>query len=312
MRLFSALDENSIHEVNLVESVEFPDMPEPSNKQRLEGLEARMGRVEVALNIHPQNNNQKRDIPWPFIGPTLVIVVTIILSAIGATHTIDQQTGALGVRITKAEDAIKVLGNQQSDQTQKLIHDLLGLAKNADKPEIAARAAQVAASLTATLREQKRSAVPEFFEQANQDINALRLKKEPSLRAVAFTTQQQLAEYRSALQTGKPIGSALNCASGSNPSSLFGASGDQTKADRLVQAITITNCPQILDGFTWRNVVFINSRILYKGGPVVLDHVVFLNCTFQTQQNDEGIKLLQYAILDENTLSVKPEFFKPS
>src|ERR1700676_2418300 len=76
--------------------------------------------------------------------------------------------------------------------------------------------------------------------------------------------------------------------------------------------VTITNCPQILDGFTWRNVVFINSHISYKGGPVILDNVTFLNCTFQTERNDEGIRLLQYAALDENNLQVKPEFFKPS
>jgi len=45
--------------------------------------------------------------------------------------------------------------------------------------------------------------------------------------------------------------------------------------------------------------------ISYKGGPVILDSVTFVNCTFQTERNDEGIKLLQYAALNENNLRIK-------
>jgi hypothetical protein len=284
-------------------------MPEPGNRQRFEGLDARISRVERSLNIRPEDSDQKTNISWRLIGSTLTIIVTIILAAITATHYIDQQTGALGVRITKAEAAITVLGSQQSDQTQKLIHDLLALAKSADRPEIGARAAQVAASLTATLREQKRSAIPEFFTETNQAINALRLKGDPSLRAAAFTTQQQLAEYRSTLQTEKQKGIVIKCTPGFRGNTAFGTAEKPANPSRRIESLTIENCPQALDGFSWRNIVFVNSQISYKGGPVILDNVTFVNCTFETGRNDEGIKLLQYAALDENTLEIKPEFF---
>jgi hypothetical protein len=293
------------------ESSEFFDMPELTNRQRLESLETRMGTVETNLGIPSSIVPQKRDTVWRILGPTLTIMLTIVLSAIGATHFIDQQTAALSVRITKNESAIRVLGNQQSDQTQQLIHDLLSMAKTSANPEIAAKAAQAAASLTATLRQQKRSAVPEFFAETNQDLNFLRSKNEPNLKAVAFTTQQQLAEYRSALQPQKQIGTSFTCGPNFGRKDAFVAMGNSANPSHFVGNVTIVDCPQSLDGFAWKNVVFVNSRISYSGGPVVLDNVTFVNCSFKIEQNEEGTRLLQYAALDQNNLKVKSESLNP-
>lgn len=45
----------------------------------------------------------------------------------------------------------------------------------------------------------------------------------------------------------------------------------------------------LLDSLYVRRVIFRNSTILYKGGPVVLDNVTFVNCTFQIAQQPNGV-----------------------
>lgn len=35
-----------------------------------------------------------------------------------------------------------------------------------------------------------------------------------------------------------------------------------------------------MDGFYWKDSEFINARIEYDGGPMVLDNVRFINCVF--------------------------------
>ena len=88
-------------------------------------------------------------------------------------------------KLLKLEGAINVLTNQQSDQTQRLIHDLLAAAKGA-KPEIAAKATQAAASLMETLKADKRPAAPQFFEDATQGIGTLLKSGKAEVRTVAF------------------------------------------------------------------------------------------------------------------------------
>lgn len=242
------------------------------------------------------------------IATLIVVTVTLGLHLDNKFGTVQKDTQGIKERMGKVEDAIKVLTNQQSEATQKLIHDLLSAATKATDPAIAARALGAASSLTAALREKKQTASPEFFRDA---IDIVSQNKQPTVQTAVFDAQRQLAEYRSTLQPLPPQipHGGFECAPGSNVSSVFGPSGNQRTADRLIAGATIRNCPQTLDGFTWVNVVFINSTISYKGGPVVLTNVSFINCTFVAPRTDDGARMLQYAALDEKSFKVKPEFF---
>jgi len=274
----------------------------------------------------PGVETMKKRMPWPLIISSVGIFATILISSLAGVHHIDGEIAAtettlnseitmktstlntqieqLGTRLTKTEDAVKVLGSQQSDQTQKLIRDLLAAARSAEKPEVAARAIQVVASLAAALAKERRSALPEFFQKATQDVNALRQKREADLKEVTFRTQQQLAEYRSALESSKTVGTVFTCAPGGEFAS---PDGDRTNPNRPVEGLNIANCDQTLDWFTWKNVVFISSRITYNGGPVILEGVTFVNCKFDVGVNDAGFQLLQYAALEQKDLKIKPE-----
>jgi len=46
-----------------------------------------------------------------------------------------------------------------------------------------------------------------------------------------------------------------------------------------------------LDGHRLKNVIYINLQIEYDGGPVILENVSFINCSFVLQQNDNSSSL---------------------
>jgi len=49
---------------------------------------------------------------------------------------------------------------------------------------------------------------------------------------------------------------------------------------------------QTLDGSVWQDVVFSNARIRYRGGPVLLNRVAFLDCTFDFSLTSLGTDTL--------------------
>lgn len=51
----------------------------------------------------------------------------------------------------------------------------------------------------------------------------------------------------------------------------------------------------VLDGFYLDNVVFENANIIYHGGPVILQNVRFVNCTFSVRRSPQSEKLLEAA-----------------
>jgi hypothetical protein len=59
---------------------------------------------------------------------------------------------------------------------------------------------------------------------------------------------------------------------------------------------------QKLDGFFWKDTVFENVRVEYDGGPVALQNVRFINCTFRMKYTPGADKLANL-ILEQNSIS---------
>jgi hypothetical protein len=138
---------------------------------------------------------------WPLVGA----VATLIACVVGATTHIDSEVSAirsdisgLRTRAEKVEGAIKVLNSQQTDQTQKLIRDLLAAAATAKAIPTAEKTIEVASNLTTTLRDGKRPAPPEFFMQASDVIDEIGPKR-PELSQELYNLRTNLAAYRSAV-----------------------------------------------------------------------------------------------------------------
>jgi hypothetical protein len=52
--------------------------------------------------------------------------------------------------------------------------------------------------------------------------------------------------------------------------------------------VLIKNAQVLLDGNFMKNVVIQDSRIVYRGGPMELENVYFVNCTFDVIDDTRG------------------------
>jgi hypothetical protein len=172
---------------------------------------------------------KQRDMLWP----ALAIIVSIIISAIAATHIIDseinEKVGALNGRLTAVETmlhdldikntasetskrlntldtrvdnmekAIQTLSDNQKEETQKTIKRLLGAARQAKEPQIASRILNTAASLVDVLQSEKHPATPEFFETSIKELDKVDQVQDhpPAVFVIRFT----FARYRSAIES---------------------------------------------------------------------------------------------------------------
>lgn len=269
------------------------------DEKRFNQLKARVDALEQSAPSPTSPAPASHGFSWAVVGPVVGSAVAIIAVTVSFGIHLDSKIGdvqhnyeALSQRADKMESAIKALNSQQSEQTQKLIQSLLAAAKTNPSPEFAARAASTVASVTHNLRENKVPASPEFFESAFTDLKATLPHAGPS----AFAAEVALAEYRSSLITMQVPSSAFSCMgeAAKLPSHLGGR----------VTNLTFYGCAYSLDGAAYTNVVFINSHIIYGGGPVQLNDVVFVNCTFEAQPSPKGSQLLEYAALDQQQLSI--------
>jgi hypothetical protein len=62
---------------------------------------------------------------------------------------------------------------------------------------------------------------------------------------------------------------------------------------------------QVLDSIRWSNATFVNTRIIYHGGPVYLENVKFLHCTFEISIGKAGDSVLRFASIDPTDVSTQ-------
>jgi hypothetical protein len=72
---------------------------------------------------------------------------------------------------------------------------------------------------------------------------------------------------------------------------------------RLIQGAVLVTSSQTLDDFVWEDVVFVGTRIRYKGGPLTLKNVRFVDCTFDVPSS-KGAPVLNYAMTGAPELTV--------
>jgi hypothetical protein len=57
--------------------------------------------------------------------------------------------------------------------------------------------------------------------------------------------------------------------------------------------LVIGTSPVVLDGLYLKRVIFKDTHIIYKGGPLTMENVYFINCTFEIQQQRQGQEFAQ-------------------
>ncbi len=79
----------------------------------------------------------------------------------------------------------------------------------------------------------------------------------------------------------------------------------QLSDDVRVENLTIAGASQTLDGVHWRNVTFIETRLRYEDGPVDLQNVRFIHCTFGFPPDARGAAIADMIALGKTSLKIK-------
>ncbi|MGA9883609.1 MAG: hypothetical protein WBQ34_07815 [Candidatus Acidiferrales bacterium] len=72
-----------------------------------------------------------------------------------------------------------------------------------------------------------------------------------------------------------------------------------------VQNLTIAGGSQTLDGIHWHNVTFIDARLRYEDGPLDLQNVRFVRCTFGFPSDARGAEIANAIVLGQTTLKIQ-------
>ena len=115
------------------------------------------------------------------------------------------------------------------------------------------------------------------------------------------------------LSPPKPVtifgdGAAIDCSKMRPGQQIIGVatrSLDQNPV--LIKGLIFIGATQTLDYITWSNVTFVSTHVRYQGGPVRLENVRFVNCTFDFPRQGAGTKLAEYAALEpKQKLEIRP------
>jgi hypothetical protein len=237
-------------------------------------------------------NPPKKD--WAGIFAGCVFAGSLVWAAHFEISKLDDRIAGIDKHISRVESAVRMVGAKEGGDTKTLIDEALAVAKNASDAGRAESAKTVLGIANRLLAEQKASREPapqEFFDSAMQKYQ--KLKKSPELADSAWDGTMKLAEYRSAISSVPPGFSGVHIGE-------MGRRGPfHYLRDSLISgpnAIAMgTEKGFVLDGFYLDNVVFENANIIYKGGPVVLQNVRFVNCTFDVRRSPQSEQLLEAA-----------------
>jgi hypothetical protein len=117
---------------------------------------------------------------------------------------------------------------------------------------------------------EKLATTPSVLQQANAKIqNAI--SSNPALLSEGWSARLALLDYRSTLQE-PGVGNVVPQSPKAGPSQIPGL--------LKFEGGILEGKSQTLDGAFWKDVTFVNTRIIYNGGPMVLQNVRFENCVF--------------------------------
>lgn len=247
--------------------------------------------IQAKLEILDERSKWHRNIGWgiaTLYGAALVAIVTfwipreIAIARSGITDSVKIDTAAqllpLQIQLAKITGLMEL---RQSKDVAQAIDQSADFATPRPAIEAIKAIAQQA-------RAEKLITSPSVLREVNAQIqNAV--SSDPKLNKDAWSARLALLDYRSALQ--QPFhGNPVLTPSPAAPSLP------------LMQEFVFRDARQKLDGFFWKDIVFENTRIEYDGGPMALQNVRFINCTFTMKYTPRADKFAEL-ILDQNDIS---------
>jgi hypothetical protein len=246
------------------------------------------------------NRRQTDGIDWKWAITTLIAVIAVVGPAVWfVAHKLDK----LDEHIQRVEIAVRIIGAKQGGDTKTLIDEALQAANIASADGRTDSAKTILDIANRLLAEEKASgnlAPQKFFDSAIRKYNTL--GQSPQLAEAAWNGATALAEYRSQLNSVPPGLSEAHIGE-------LGRKGPfRYLKDSFIsgpQAIQMSGeSGFVLDGFYLENDTFVGATIIYKGGPVILQNVRFVNCKFEIQRSPHAAQLLEAAVKESVNLNI--------
>ncbi len=234
---------------------------------------------DARISVLEERSDWHRNIGWGVAGlfaSALVALVTwwIPREATTLRDSIKSDTAAQLEPMKLDMAKISVL--MQLKQS-KSVSEAIRLGLDYSQPQLAI------AAIKAVAQQAKLESLPSQTStliEANDRIKEA-VGRNPSLISDGWTAQLALVSYRSTLPI-EPNPKSL----GSAPSTFHGL---------MIKGGRALGFHQKLDGIFWKNYTFENSEIEYDGGPLLLENVSFINCTFKmvySKSNEQFASLL--------------------
>jgi len=122
-------------------------------------------------------------------------------------------------------------------------------------------------------------------------------------------TQASITHYTTDNLLNPGVGAlkVLGTTDASNAAQLRHISGPDVNQGIATQPsfLIYDNATFLLDTMYLRRVIFRNSHIIYKGGPIVLQEVYFINCTFEIERHPVGQSLANAILSSAHSVTFK-------
>jgi hypothetical protein len=241
-------------------------------------------------------------------GGTILTIVAIVLSA-GWLHI---ELKDVSVKMKALEDAVRIIASGQGGDVPKLVDEVLKVAQaraDSGNMESARNLIDTSNDLIAKQREARKPVTEDFFKKVLPTYRTLATAQpDERISNAALSGIVQLAEYRSAVSTVPSTFHPKTTVNSITAGSLgFGPDGKVHISDALIvgeNALATSSEGTVLDGLVLDNVVFQGAKIIYKGGPVTLHNVWFVDCQFQVSKTANVERVLEAVIQQPFNLTI--------
>jgi hypothetical protein len=246
------------------------------------------------------DNSPKRD--WSGIFTACLFAGGLVWAAHFEISKLDEKISNLDKHIGRVETAVRIVGAKQGGDTKTIIDEALTVAKNASdegRAESAKTVLDIANRLLAEEKASKQPAAQEFFDSTIKKYQ--KLQKYPGLADSAWEGSTRLVEYRSAISSVPP-GATVRIGELSRRGPFSYLKDSFISGPNAIAMGTEKGF--VLDGFELENVIFENATIIYHGGPVILQNVRFVNCSFEVRKSSQSEMLLEAATKDSVNVAI--------
>jgi hypothetical protein len=228
-----------------------------------------MAKPDEKMAVLEERTNWHRNIGWG--------AITVFVALFGALMTwyIPKEMASLRESM-KADNAAQIAPiNEKLARLTVLVElkqskDVAQVLKNnADFTNNPKLAIQAVSAVSIEARSEGIRTDPEVLKRANGEIKQV-VERNPDLLKIAWEARLELVGYRTFLNSG----TQRRPAAAQPVFKFLGAIMSDGSIDG-------GGARQKLDGAYWRNYTFKNVTIEYDGGPMALENVVFIDCTFQ-------------------------------